>query len=239
VWRRGVHVLSASPVDHRDLGLWLDGSERHRQSSFRLADDRDRFATSRALVKTLVASVARVPAGAVRLTYVCRGCGRAHGRPMVAAPDQACAVHVSISHAGSRVVVAATAAGPVGVDVEPAGAASFSGFDDLVLTPAEAAWVDRAPIERRHRARTSYWVRKEAVLKATGYGLSVPATTVEVSSPNRRPAVVAWHARPAAPSPVQLWDLDVGRDHIGCVALLSASEPVLRVSTDVRIAPAP
>jgi hypothetical protein len=38
---------------------------------------------------------------------------------------------------------------------------------------------------------------------------------------------------------VHLWDVDVGRDHLACAAVLSDVEPTLRVFTDVRIALAP
>ena len=56
----------------------------------------------------------------------------AHGKPRVEAAPQ---LHVSISHAADRVAVAVTALGPVGVDLEPAGAGDFDGLADVALTP--------------------------------------------------------------------------------------------------------
>jgi 4'-phosphopantetheinyl transferase len=231
-----LHVASTSPVRDHDLHAWLDATERDRRRALRRAEDRDRFATSRALLKTLVASVARVAADEVRLTYACAWCDRPHGRPAVAGPDAAAGLQVSISHSGSRVVAAATTAGPVGVDVEQTGLASFRGFADLVLTASEATCVDAAPAAQRDRARATYWVRKEAVLKATGYGLSIPATSVEVTPPTSPPAVTAWSSGHELPAPAQLWDLDVGRHHVGCVAVLSLEAPSPRMSADVSIA---
>jgi 4'-phosphopantetheinyl transferase len=125
----------------------------------------------------------------------------------------------------------------VGVDVEPAGAASFPRFADLVLTGAETTWVERAPVQQRDLARTAYWVRKESVLKATGYGLSLPATAVEVTAPDQPPRLVAWHSGDApSPPPVHLWDIDVGSGHIACVAALAEVAPALQVCTDVSVA---
>ena len=55
----------------------------------------------------------------------------AHGKPRVEAAPQ---LHVSISHAADRVAVAVTALGPVGVDLEPAGAGDFDGLADVART---------------------------------------------------------------------------------------------------------
>lgn len=238
--RHLLHVRSAAPLNHGLLARWLDEAERSRLVRLRRRNDRDRFATSRALLKTLVGTVRGVDPGAVRLRYRCFRCGSPHGRPVVVAPAEAVGLHVSLSHAGSRVVVAASPAGPVGVDLEPAGAATFPGFAELVLTGAESAWVERAPVAQRDRARTAYWVRKEAVLKATGYGLSIPATAVEVTAPDQPPRLVAWHCGDAPPPGfTHLWDVDLGPDHLGCVAVLAELAPALQVCTDVPAALTP
>jgi 4'-phosphopantetheinyl transferase len=226
-------VVSAAPVSHRDLSAWLDETERGRLVRLRRAEDRDRFATSRALLKDVVAAVAGVRPAAVRLGYTCARCGRPHGRPVVLGPAEVVDRHVSLSHAGDRVVVAVTTVGPVGVDVEPADAGSFAGFSEVALTDAEAGWVGQAPAPQRDRFRTAYWVRKESVLKATGQGLSIPATAVEVTPPDQPAGVVAWHSSDAVPA--QLWDIDVGRNYVGCVAVLSRTTPVLELTTDAAV----
>jgi 4'-phosphopantetheinyl transferase len=143
--------------------------------------------------------------------------------------------HVSLSHAGARVVVAVTTVGPVGVDVEPTEAGSFAGFSEVALTDAEAAWVERAPLAQRGRFRTIYWVRKESVLKATGQGLSIPATAVEVAPPEQPAKVVASHSLQFSREGIQLWDVDVGAGYVGCVAVLSRTAPVLHLTTDLGV----
>ncbi|MGZ4638786.1 MAG: 4'-phosphopantetheinyl transferase family protein [Actinomycetes bacterium] len=230
-----LHVAWAVPQDHRRLDAWLDGVERSRVGHLGRREDRDRFTTSRALVKRLVATVADVDAGTVSLDYGCPRCGRPHGRPVVVAPDAARGLHVSISHAGGRVLVAASAAGPVGVDVEPVGAASFAGFASVALTAAESAVVDRVPAPGRDLARTTYWVRKEAVLKAAGRGLRQPATDVEVSAPHEPPRVIGWPDGPDPTTAVHLHDVDVGEGYLGCAAALADARPWLRVREDVSI----
>lgn len=48
--------------------------------------------------------------------------------------------------------VAVTALGPVGVDLEPAGAGDFDGLADVALTPRERLAVRRLPSEQRSSA---------------------------------------------------------------------------------------
>jgi 4'-phosphopantetheinyl transferase len=95
----------------------------------------------------------------------CVICGGPHGKPVLADSP----VHINLSHTGDTVMIA-VASSPVGVDVEP----GPTGRDSLKLSrrffsPAEAG-------ERFLRL----WVRKEAILKATGEGLPGGLESVRV-----------------------------------------------------------
>ncbi len=98
-------------------------------------------------LRRLVAELVGTDASQVRVGRACGRCGSAdHGRPVVVAPRDS-GVHVSTSRAGDLVLVAATRAGPVGVDVEGTSAGPGA---DLVA-----------------------WTRTEALVKADGRGLPV------------------------------------------------------------------
>lgn len=159
----------------------------------------------------LVAHAARfldVPAATLVLVHRCPRCGSdEHGRPQLL-PTAALRrpPHVSLSRAGSLSLVAVTDAGPVGVDVERHGAAAFPGFEDVALHPAES-WSNPDP--------TTCWVRKEAVLKASGLGLAVDPRDLLVDAHG----VVTWSASQPAPGDVLLHDLDVP-GHVAAVAVL-------------------
>ena len=69
------------------------------------------------------------------------------------------------------------------------------------------------------------WVRKEAVLKATGHGLRIPPDQVEVSGPGEDPALLGWPLD-IDPASVDLHTLDPGDGYAGAVALLADGRPV-------------
>lgn len=178
-------TLSSAPDP---VEAWLDEVELGRVDALTRAEDRLRFRLSRALLRSLVGELSGVAAASVRLSYACARCGRPHGRPVVVAPEPARRWWVSIAHAGDRVVVAASAVGPVGVDVESLaavgvdGVGGFDGFDGVALTVAERAGLATVPPDRQVAARAALWVAKEAILKAGGEGLRVDPASVDVAS---------------------------------------------------------
>lgn len=107
-------------------------------------------AIGRRELRVLVEEVVRreLGADAVAVARSCPRCGSAeHGRPRVRT-SHGTAPYLSLSYAGDLAVAAWTWAGPIGVDIEQTG-------------PPVGEFGDR-------RA----WTRTEAILKATGEGLS-------------------------------------------------------------------
>lgn len=214
-----VHVCCSTPVGDVSAQDWLDETERGRYDGLRQVEDKRAFLTSRMLLKTMLGHLAETSPALVRLGYQCARCGRSHGRPVVAGPPAAVCWHVSLSHTGRHLMVAATDAGPVGVDIERTAATAFEGFDGVALTPAERTEVGRcAPAAR---ARAVYWARKEAVLKATGYGLALDPAALEVSAPHLRPALTGWPADQRPPPQVQLIDIPGGDGRVAAAAVLA------------------
>lgn len=75
-----------------------------------------------------------------------------------------------------------------------------------------------------------WWTRKEAVLKATGDGLTVAPDRVHVSDPSRPAALLGWDhptgpgpapGPGAAPPPLALHDLAPGPGYVACLAVFS------------------
>jgi 4'-phosphopantetheinyl transferase len=223
-------VWWARPHRVDEVADLLSYGERQRAASLRDAAERARFATGRALLRLLLAERLYVQPSCVPLGYSCRVCGaRHHGKPLLLglrARDR-----FSISHAGRRVAVALTTARSVGIDVEvdhDPGDPQRLALARLALSPTERPVYERLPGVARGRAMTLWWVRKEAVLKATGDGLAISPAAVLVSGPDRPPALVGWDARRLSESsrsvgfrgPAQLKDLSPGVGYVASVAVL-------------------
>lgn len=100
----------------------------------------------RAELRRQLHEILRTEVGARDVVRLCPRCaGTTHGRPRVVAEDPP---HVSLSYAEGLAVVAWSWAGPVGIDVERDG-------------PDVGEFGDRLT-----------WTRTEALLKATGEGLT-------------------------------------------------------------------
>ena len=118
--------------------------------------------------------------------------------------DQSLGVHFNLSHAGERVMAAASDR-PVGCDVE-----RIVPFDEAVarecLTDEELATVKRAlPGLDRDRAFVRLWVRKEAYAKAVGRGFDIDPKSVSVLSGE-------------SPRGFFFQDFDFGDGYLGCAA---------------------
>jgi len=152
-----------------------------------------------------------VPEAAVLLAHDCPRCGGTdHGRPsLLATAGLRRPAHVSLARAAGLSVVALSTAGPVGVDVEPDGAAAFPGFHGVAAHPDEA-----------REDPTRIWVRKEALLKAHGTGLAVDPRDVAVDAHG----LTRWDAPGPAPEGVWLRDLDVA-GHAAAVVVLLGGAP--------------
>jgi 4'-phosphopantetheinyl transferase len=202
--------------------------ERARLGSLGSSAERDRFVAGHALLRPVVARCWSLDPADVALTFTCARCGGPHGRPVAVTPAGCPPVELSLSHAGNRVLVAASPAGPVGIDVEAVAGAAFAGFDDVALDPRERAWLAQVGPHDAAAGRARVWVRKESVLKATGDGLARDPRLVVVSAPLDRPRVLAWPEE-RSPSVAQLTELDVGPGYVACLTLLAEHPARVRV----------
>jgi 4'-phosphopantetheinyl transferase len=118
------------------------------------------------------------------------------------------------------VAVAIGLDGPVGIDVEEIGQHDPAELERLavdVLAPEEQAALAQLTDRDRVRGFLTYWTRKEALVKATGDGLSAPLDNVVVSRPSDPPRLLRWES--GAPG-ASLHTLDGPRGVVGTLAVL-------------------
>lgn len=181
---------AAAPDDPALLGL-LDGGERRRHAELRDPMARGLYLSARAMARLVLGTMLGVPARHLVFRATCRQCGGPHGKPVLAWPTAP--VEISVSHSGTWCVVALARHVAVGVDVERI--ALRGGTLPLrALSPPERRAIEELDPRQRLAAFIHYWTRKEALVKATGDGLTVDLVKITVSRPSSPPALVRWDA---------------------------------------------
>jgi 4'-phosphopantetheinyl transferase len=199
----------------------LDEVERGRYAGYRREADKLRFLTGRSLIRGVAARSLGVPPSDVVLDSSCFDCGKPHGKPRVVGSS----LEVSISHSGDWVVLAVTEGAPVGVDVEELRDASVDELAGICFSPDELATFRALPADSRRGAFFTYWARKEAVVKATGKGMTVPMTKLTLTAHDEPPRLVASATTEVDPAVTHMTDLDRGPDYRACVTVFTDTPP--------------
>ena len=163
----------------------------------------------------------------VTVGRICPGCGSPeHGRPWLRGWDGARPAGVSLSRTPGTTVVAMWPDGRVGVDVERVDRFTDPGIADVLLHPDERA----GPAA----GLATTWVRKEALLKASGTGLSVDPRAVRLAA-DGTPLVVQWPA--GVPRPGWVVDLVLADGLVAALAGEGTPAPAVSVRRAVPGAP--
>lgn len=214
-----VHVW-AIPTSHAgsdalvQLGRVLSAEERQRAGRFYFAADREIFVVARGALRTLVGRYLSIPPAGIAFDYT------AKGKPFLPSIDS---LQFNISHTRGMAVLAFVQTIPIGVDVELV--RPMDNLRDIAaryFTPAETAGIlERSGADCEH-AFFACWTRKEALIKATGDGLSMPLNSFTVSVRPDEPArLIRIEHRDWA-----LHDLDLATPHIGAVAYPGPARPI-------------
>ena len=147
-----------------------------------------------------------------------------YGKPGLAGPAT---LHFNLSGSGEFALLGLSPDCPVGVDVEQVRPLThLNSLAHSVLTPAEAAAVLPLPAEEGTRRLFQLWTRKEACLKAAGFGLSVEAGTLECLGGR-----LTWREGAPAVFPLDdltLYDLEPAPDYVGACVAGSAQQRLTR-----------
>jgi 4'-phosphopantetheinyl transferase len=187
--------------------LWalLSADEQVRANSFHFAADRWRFVTVRGVLRLLIGRYLELPPDTIRFTYSPRG--KPTLGPAGLGPD---GLRFSVSYSGGVALLSFARGRDLGVDVErerrvpEAEAIARRHFSAL-----EIAALGQLPRDERNAAFLRCWTRKEAFIKMTGDGLSLPLNTFAVTLLPTEPArIVRVEGYPDGPSRWWLDDLN-------------------------------
>jgi 4'-phosphopantetheinyl transferase len=196
VSRIAVHFFSTR-FKEADCGTFtriLSAEELARAARFHFEVDRVRSIVCRAMLRRLAAALCGEAPERIEFSLV------KNGKPTIVHPAEAAKIHVNVSHSGELGAVALSRDAPVGVDVE------FMRPDIEIAAMAkhyfrheECRWLASLPEAHQLRGFHRLWVLKEAILKASGDGLSIPLDSIPVDIQGE---VVKTGPRPAIELPV-------------------------------------
>jgi 4'-phosphopantetheinyl transferase len=213
IWRA---VLDISATRLPDFLAMLSDDEHHRAARYRFSRDRERFIVRRGFLRAILASYLAAHPAELRFSYTDAG------KPFLV--DSAGAplpnVAFSASHSEGLALYAVTCDRAVGVDVERLQPSIMDdGVADKFFSSAENAAMRELPRSIQPLAFFNCWTRKEAFLKATGDGLTVPLPEVQVSLSPHEPAALL---RVPGNTQTSLWSLHEifpGTGFVGAVAV--------------------
>lgn len=151
----------------RSTHFFIQGSERQRAEA---------FALRKAGEAALLTCLQRLYPDAEPTAWLVRRDER--GRPSVRHQDIHSPVFISIAHTHGIAVAAASASGPIGIDVESLHRrVDVTAFAQEYFHPREQQWLAGAEDDQRTDAFFRLWTLKEAYGKTTHHGLMTTATT--------------------------------------------------------------
>lgn len=206
--------------DDRDItfaGAWafLASDEIARARRFHFDRDRTRYVRGRGFLRLMLGKVCGLDPA--RLIF---GTG-AQGKPIL----QNCDLAFNLSHSRDLMVLAISQAGPLGIDLEFIDrTADIAGLAQACLTPREAGILMSLPEEVRRARFFAFWTAKEARMKLTGEGMSLPPRQIALDLHNGLPVGFLRPTEPVA----QAIFLDLGTPAaLCCLALAQGPRPIV------------
>jgi 4'-phosphopantetheinyl transferase len=177
LWRLDLAAIASNEVRWQSM---LSDEEKQRASRFHFTVDRQRYVTSRAVLRMLLAAYLGIGPGIepseIAFSY------SAKEKPLLAPPHADSGVMFNLSHSAEVALLAFTRRRRIGVDVE------------LIRPDIELDRIARRFFSEREQKELSTkkdedkasaffrcWTRKEAYIKAVGDGLSLPLAQFDVT----------------------------------------------------------
>ena len=166
-----VHVWRVSlDIDPEPLRTVLSADERQRVARFHRDEHRRRYAAAHGALRLILGSY--LDAAPETLAFQLGE----HGKPSLSEPfdPSGARVEFNLSHSADLALVAVAQNHPVGVDVERWSEVEHLELAERFFSSAERDALRRLAnvAERLDAGFFAAWTRKEAYLKATGYGIS-------------------------------------------------------------------
>lgn len=211
VWRV---ALDVDTTTIHSLFSTLCATEQQRAERFYLQLHRDRFIVGRGVLRKILASYLQIHPSEISFNYNC------YGKPSVVVSGEE-PLRFNLSHSQELALIAVTQSCDVGVDLERIrDDFACQEIAEKFFSPTEVATLRSLPPHLQTTAFYTCWTRKEAFIKATGKGLSLPLDHFGVSLIPGEPAKLLYTTWDE--SQAQRWilqDIVPGDGYAGAIAL--------------------
>ncbi len=173
VWRA---FLDLNKAPKESLLGTLSADELSRASRFRFEKDERRFIGARGILRQILGAYLQKPPQTLQFQY------SSNGKPILASTSGDDSLQFNLSHSDDVVLYAFTRNRNIGIDLERIQAdVEIEQIANKFFAEAELKAIEKVPESKRNELFFQYWTRKEALIKATGEGLSFPIETLDVS----------------------------------------------------------
>jgi 4'-phosphopantetheinyl transferase len=184
---------------------FLSADERQRAVRFHFARDRQHFVAARAMLRTFLGKYLGVDPIELSFSY------SEKGKPHLSEPHTTTGLTFNLSHSGGIALYAFSLHRDLGIDVEQIRKDyEVDGISRRFFSAHEQKQLAALPVPEKPEAFLRCWTRKEAYIKATGDGLSLPLSQFDVSlDPGNTDALVATRPDPEEAIRWRLTDVPV------------------------------
>ena len=182
VWRASLNCTAAQV---EILKHTLMTEELRRAERYRFQKDREHFIVARGLLRTILGCYLNTEPHQLRFCY------GTHGKPALEVEPGEDTISFNLSHSHELALFAVSRGREVGIDLEYIQAhLADDRIAERFFSPREIELLRGLPKDVQREAFFIFWTRKEAFIKATGEGLSLPLNRFEVSLVPAKPIVL-------------------------------------------------
>ncbi len=217
--RDEVHVwcasLDQSASQVQQLAKTLSADEQLRADRFRFEQHRQHFIVGRGVLRAILGRYMDISPSQAQFCY------GSHGKPALAAAGTAGMLDFNLSHSGGVALYAFARDRQIGIDIERLRPVSeVEQIAKRFFSTREYEELRALPPSQQQDAFFRYWTLKEAYVKATGRGLSLPLDQFEVSLASGESAVLL--RMPVDSQEACHWslkELNPGHDYAAAIAV--------------------
>lgn len=198
----------------------LSSDELSKMQGYRHERDRNRFVLARGVLRVLLARYLGVAASNIKMAY------GPNGKPRLANGVADMPLSFNVSHSGNLALMAFTAEGEMGVDLEQVKpGVDIDGAASLFLAKEEMAELQQKPLADRPECFYRYWVCKEAYLKARGTGITIPPRGFAMSISGAQPMLLKASSCDSYPERWSFSWINVAPDVLAAIACADFAGP--------------